>query len=148
METQFSVASQARRVGFGVAPRGLSGDVPPRRLRRQLGDAPGEIDKAGLIRKGGGQSELDAGDHFRDPPGDFDEAKADGVELGIAPERGPRRQSAQGQHQPVGGGVDQEAELIGRGLGARGTAGGEVQLVRLDQVFKPPPLERLKSHSC
>src|ERR1700751_6387997 len=49
--------------------------------------------------------------------------------------RGPRRDAAQGQHQPVGGGMDQEAELVGGGLGARGAAGSEMQLVRLDQVF-------------
>ena len=138
---------RTRGAEFGVAPRGLSGDAPPHRLRRQFGDATSEIGKADLIREGGGQRDLDAGDHFRDPPGDFDQAKADRVELGIAPRnRGPRRHSAQGQHQPVGGGMDQETELVGGGLGARGTAGGEMQLVRLDQVFKPPPLERLKSH--
>jgi len=37
--------------------------------------------------------------------------------------------------QPVGGGVDQQAELIGRRAGAGGTVGGQMQLVRLDQVF-------------
>ena len=145
---RFSVASQTRGAEFGVAPKGLSGGTPPHRLRRQFGDATSEIGKADLIREGGGQRDPDAGDHFGDPPGDFDQAEADRVELGIAPERGPRRHPAQGQHQPVGGGMDQETELVGGGLGARGAAGSEMQLVRLDQVFKPPLSERLKSHSC
>ena len=52
---------------------------------------------------------------------------------GVAPERCPGRQTAQAEHQPVGGGVDQQAELVGGDLGARGAVGGEVQLVRLDQ---------------
>ena len=47
----------------------------------------------------------------------------------------PGRQAAQAQHQPVGSGVDQQTELVGRRLGAGGAVGGEVQLVRLDQVF-------------
>ena len=46
-----------------------------------------------------------------------------------------RRQAAQAQHQPIGGGVDQQAELVGGGLGAGGSVGGEMQLVRLDQVL-------------
>src|ERR1700753_1642682 len=82
---RFSVASRTRGAEFGVAPRGLSGGTPPHRLRRQFGDATSEIGKADLIRKGGGQRGPDGGDTFRDPPGDFDQAEADRVELGIAP---------------------------------------------------------------
>ena len=35
--------------------------------------------------------------------------------------------------------MDQQPELVGGGLGARGAVGGEVQLVRLDQVFGLTP---------
>jgi hypothetical protein len=35
--------------------------------------------------------------------------------------------------------MDQQAELIGRGFGAGGAPGGEVQLMRLDQVFGLSP---------
>ena len=132
---RFSVASRTRGAEFGVAPRGLSGGTPPHRLRRQFGDATSEIGKADLIREGGGQRDPDAGDHFGDPPGDFDQAEADRVELGLAPERGPRRQPAQGQHQPVGGGVQHQADLIGQGGAATGAVGSELALVQLDQVL-------------
>jgi hypothetical protein len=66
------------------------------------------------------------------------QAAADGVELGIAPERVSGRQAAQAQHQPVGSGVEQQAELVGGRLAARGAVGGEVELVRLDQVLGLP----------
>jgi hypothetical protein len=66
----------------------------------------------------GGQRDLDPGLHLGDPGGDLDQGEADGVELGIAPERGLGRQTAQGVQEPVGGGVDQQAELVGGGAGA------------------------------
>ena len=113
--------------------------MPPRRSRRQLGDATGERGEADLVGVGGRQGDLDAGDHLGDAPGHLDQAEADRIELGIAPERCPRRQAAQAQQQPVGGGVDQQAELVGGRLGAGGAVGGEVQLVRLDQVFGLSP---------
>ena len=45
--------------------------------------------------------------------------------------------------------MDEQPELVGGGLAARGAIGGEVQLVRLDQVFRPVgsadiPGDRLK----
>lgn len=95
----------------------------------------GEVGEAGLVREPSWQRDLDSGDHLGDAPGYFDQAEADRVELGIAPERCPGRQTAQGQQQPIGCGVDQQAELVGGGLGARGAVGGEVQLVRLDQLL-------------
>src|SRR6202140_4890170 len=115
-----------------------SGGTTPRCSRRQLGDLAGEHGEADLVRVGGRQGDFDAGDHLGDAPGHLDQAEADRVELGVAPERCPGRQPAQAQHQPVGGGVDQEAELVGGGLGARGAVGGKVQLVRLDQVLGLP----------
>ena len=134
-------------IGFEVAPRELCWGIRPRHSRRQLGNTADEIGEAGLVRKGGRQGHLDAGDHLGDAPGDFDQTEPDRVELSVAPERGAGRQATQVQHQPVGGRMDQEAELVGRCLAARGAVGGEVQLVRLDQVLKPPLLERLKRHS-
>jgi len=101
--------------------------------RRQLGQAASERGKPDLVGVGSRQGDLDAGDHLGDATCHLDQVKADRVELGIAPERCAGRQIPQVQHQPVGGGVDQEAELVGGGLGARGAVGGKVQLVRLDQ---------------
>ena len=45
------------------------------------------------------------------------------------------RQAAQGVQEPVGGGVDEQPELVGGGLAARRSIRGEVQLVGLDQVL-------------
>ncbi len=111
----------------------------PRRLRRQLGEAAGEIGETGLIREGAWQGHLDAGDHLGDAGGDFDQTQPDRVELRLAPERGARGQGAQAQQQPIGGGVDHQAELVGGGLAAGGAVGSEVQLVRLDQIFGLSP---------
>ena len=66
----------------------------------------------------GREGDLDPGDQLGDPRGDLDEGQTQRVELGIAPERGLGRQSAQRVQEPVGGGVDQQAELVGCGLGA------------------------------
>src|SRR5262249_14558121 len=49
---------------------------------------------------------------------------------GLAPERGARCMAAQGQQQPVGRGVEQQTELVGGRLPARGAVGSEVQFVR------------------
>jgi hypothetical protein len=81
------------------------------------------------------QRDLDAGDELGDARGDLHEGEPQGVELRITPERGLGCQPAQGMQQPVGGGVDQEPELVGGRPGARRAVGGEVQLVRLDQVL-------------
>ena len=45
----------------------------PRCLRRQLGEAAGEIGEAGLVGVGGRQGDFDAGDHLGDPPGHLDQ---------------------------------------------------------------------------
>ena len=42
---------------------------------------------------------------------------------------------AQREHQPVGGGVQDEAELVGERALAGGAAGGELGLVLLDEVL-------------
>src|ERR671910_197100 len=85
---------------------------------------------------GGAAPPLDPGLHLGDAGGDFDQRETDRVELGVTPERGLGRQAAQRVQQPVGGGVEQQAELVGRGAGARRAVGGEVQLVCLDQVLR------------
>ena len=103
--------------------------------RWQRESAAGEAGEADLVGVGRWQRDLDAGDEFSNPGGDLDEGEAQSVELGVAPKRGLRRQAAQGVQEPVGGGMDQEPELIGGRLGARRSVGGEVQLVRLDRIL-------------
>ena len=43
---------------------------------------------------------------------------------------------ADGKHQPVGGGVEDEANLIGERRAARRAVGGELSLVQLDEIFR------------
>ena len=127
-------ARGADRSGLGLRD-GLDRGRLPRGSGRELDGTAGEKRPAPLIRIARRQGHFDPGDHLGDPGGDLDQGHADGVELSVAPERGFGRQAAQRVQKPIGGGVDQQAELIGRRAGAGGAIGGEVQLVRLDQVF-------------
>src|SRR4249919_36634 len=70
--------------GWGGSIRGTS----PRRLRRQSECARGEAGEALLVGVARRQRDLDARNLLRDPGGDLDESEAQGVELGVAPERG------------------------------------------------------------
>ena len=56
--------------------------------------------------------------HLDDAGGDLDEAQAQRIELGDAPNRTFRHRHAQAPHQPVRAGVEEQPKLIGRGLGA------------------------------
>ena len=59
------------------------------------------------------QMDGDPGLHLDDAGGDLDEAQAQGVELGAPPRRSARQRRAQGPHQPVGVGVQEQAQLVG-----------------------------------
>lgn len=43
---------------------------------------------------------------------------------------------ADSEHQPIGGGVEDEANLIGERRAARRAVGGELSLVQLDEIFR------------
>ena len=73
--------------------------------------------------------------HFDDAGGDLDEAQAQGVELGDAPRRALRHRDAKPPHQPIGAGVEEETELIGRRLGAGRAVRRQMRLPGLDVVF-------------
>lgn len=107
----------------------------PRRSGREGCDPCGQCGEVVLPDEAGGQGNLDPGDHLGDACGNLDEAEPEGVELGVAPERSFGRQVPQAVHQPVGGGVDHQAELVGGSLGAGGAVRGQVELMGLDQVF-------------
>ena len=77
----------------------------------------------------------DPGLQLDDAGGDLEQAEAQGVELGMAPGRSRRQCGAQGPHQPVGAGVQEEPELIGGGAGARSPIGRQVALSRFDVVL-------------
>ena len=119
--TRVTVAPAARMVwAWRWQGRARSGGTRPRGSGRQRGGPSGEADPARLVRIARRQGHFDPGDHLGDPGGNFDQRQTNRVELGGAPERGLRRQTTQRVQEPVGGGVDQQAELIGRRAGAGG----------------------------
>ena len=79
---------------LAVDGRGSIGGTSPMRSRRPSEGAVGEAGEALLVGVARRQRDLDAGDEFGDPRGDLDEGQPQGVELGVAPERGLGRQAA------------------------------------------------------
>ena len=73
--------------------------------------------------------------HLDDAGGDLDEPQAQRVELRDAPRRAPGHRHAQTPHEPVGAGVQEQPELVGRGLRARGAVGRQMRLPRFDVIF-------------
>ena len=57
--------------------------------------------------------DADAGGLLDDPGGDLEEVLPEGRELGPGKWHPAWHGIAQGEHQPVGGGVQDEAELVG-----------------------------------
>ena len=45
---------------------------------------------------------------------------------------------ADGEHQPIGAGVQNKADLVGERRAARRAIGGELGLVQLDEIFRLP----------
>ena len=59
------------------------------------------------------QGDADAGFEFLNPHSNFEKGAADGLEGGISPARAFGRGPAQKQQQPIGSGVEEQAELVG-----------------------------------
>ena len=76
--------------------------------------------------------------HFDDAGGDLDEAQAQRVELSDTPHRAFRHRDAKSPHQPIGAGVEEEAELIGGRLGAGGAIRRQMGLPGFDVVLARP----------
>src|SRR3974390_2392435 len=66
----------------------------------------------------------------------LDEPQAQSIELRDAPYRAPGHRYAQTPHEPIGAGVQEQPELVGSSLGARGAVGCQVRLPGLDVVFR------------
>ena len=74
--------------------------------------------------------------HLDNAGGDLDEPEPQRVELRDAPHRTLWHRHAQAPHEPVGAGVQEQPELVGRGLGAGGAVGRQMRLPGLDVVFR------------
>ena len=116
-------------------------------LARRSGDQTGDPVKRYLedllVWAGSGPLDADHGFQFDDAGGDLDEAQAQRVELKGAPDGAPGHGGAQAPHQPVGAGVEEQAKLVGGGLGAGCAIGGEVGFPGFDVVFSlaPPAID-------
>ena len=107
----------------------------PRRSGSRGGEAPGQQAEQGGVGTGRGEVDADARGPLDDAGADLEQAFPEGRELGPG-ERPPSRHGiAQGEHQPVGRGVQDEAELVGDRALAGGPVGGELALVQLDEVL-------------
>src|SRR5271166_2365625 len=118
-----------RREGFDF--RG----VTPRLLRDEARDTPeGEAQNI-LPGTRCRQVNVDRCLHLDDARGDFDEAQAQRVELGDAPYRTFRHRCAQTPHEPIGARVQEQPQLVGRSLRARGAVGRQMRLPGFDVIF-------------
>lgn len=101
------------RKALAVEGRGLIGAPWPRRLwsgglQRDGNDAE-EIG----FRAGGGEGQADARGGLDDAGAELEQAQAQGRELGRSQDVGFGDGVADGEHQPVGGGVEHKANLVG-----------------------------------
>ena len=113
---------------------GFSGHGAPA-IRARGSEAPGQQAEQGGVRTGRSEVDVDAGGPLDDAGSDLEQARPEGTELGPGERHPSRHGIAQGEHQPVGRGVQDEAELVGDRALAGGPVGGELALVQLDEVL-------------
>src|SRR5437868_13355852 len=94
---------------------------------------------------GARQREADARGTFHDACSDLDEMQSERLELGAEQRRFLRHCLAQGEHEPIPSGMQDQTELVGFRIAARGTIGSELGLVQLDEVlgFAARTIDRL-----
>ena len=114
------------RAGAGPVGYGPSGSSAPGKLRKRSasGHAAANARRMRLVvptRHGA--------------PGNFQETKTQRRELGSGQFAGFGNGVAHGEHQPIGGGVENKTDLIGERRTAAGAIGGELGLMQLDQVL-------------
>src|SRR5438552_16890725 len=97
------------------------------------------------VRTGARQRDADARGTFHDACSDLDEMQSERLELGAEQRRFLRHCLAQGEHEPIRSGMQDQTELVGFRIAARGTIGSELGLVQLDEVlgFAARTIDRL-----
>src|SRR5674476_1311907 len=135
-------SDEAHRIAFGFSPP--DDRYVATRLRDGLGrkgaHAPPVKDRAGAARRAcRGERKADAARGLDDTGGDFQETKTQRRELGSGQFPGFGNGVAHGKHQPISGGVENEADLIGERRTAARAIGGELCLVQLDQILGLAP---------
>jgi hypothetical protein len=97
---------------------GLGAATMPRRLWSRGAEPSGERPEDIAIGTGRRQEDTDAGRPLHHARGDFDQTKAYRGELCRRQLRATGYVAAHGEHQPIGSGVNYQAELVGFGLAA------------------------------
>src|SRR5450432_168173 len=101
-------------------------------LRDQgVGEAAEQIGLGTSCREG----ETNAAGRLGDTGGDFEKPEPDRCELGRGQITRLRDGVAHSEDEPIGGGVENEADLVGERRAAAGAVGGELGLVQFDQVL-------------
>src|SRR6188472_370422 len=138
---------EVHRIAFGFSPPddlyfatrlrdGLGeGGRTPRRLRTERQQRAGQAADQVGFGTCRGERKANAACGLDDTGGDFQEPKTQRRELGSGQFPDFGNGVAYGQHQPISGGVENEANLIGERRTAAGAIGGELRLMQLDQIF-------------
>ena len=98
---------------------------------QRVGEADERVGLGTSCRK----SETDAACGLNDAGSDFQQPQPDGGELGRCQIARLWDGVTNGEDEPIGGGVEDEANLIGERRAATGAVGGKLGLVQLDQVL-------------
>jgi hypothetical protein len=117
---------------------GAKGAFAPRRSRSTRHERGGQAGEEFGLGTGGGEGQTDAARHFDYASGDLEQLEAQCRELGLGQVALFRNGVADGEHEPVGGGVQNEADLVGERRAARRAIGGKLSLVQLDEIFRLP----------
>ncbi len=102
-------------------------------------EAAGDPAEQRSLRAGGGKRDAHPRGGLGDAGGNLEQAQAQGRELGAGERLGPGDCITHRQHQPVGGGVQHQAHLVGQGRPTTGAIRGKLALVELDQVLRLAP---------
>lgn len=85
----------------------------PRRSWSCRWQIAGERAEQTCLGTGGGEDQTDARDGFDDPSAELEQPEPQRSELGVAQMMGRGHRLAQGEHQPVCGGVQDKTDLVG-----------------------------------
>ena len=114
---------------------GLPGRSQPRRLRPRRHQRRGDVADQSGVWAGNGKGEPDARRRLDNPRAELQEAQAKGSELSSGEHVCLRDDISDGEHQPVGRGVSDQAHLVGERTAAAGAVGSELRLVQFNEVL-------------
>ena len=83
----------------------------------------------------GCEGQTDARGGLDDAGAELEESEPQGGEFGVAEVMGCGNRVTDVEHQPIGGGMENQTDLVGDRRSAAGSIGGELSLVHLDQVL-------------